>query len=225
MQLTYKVFMKKYIIFLACITMLFILSSCSANKEAKVDVADKFIKEKADTPVVAEDFKIKKDDEFLSCLKPYAIDGINKIYLRNKKDQIVYTIEILGSEGECKWKVDTLYFHNDLSLKKANKIKKDFKPNLYLDETFYMNFKVKKIRAKENLDIKSIVIPYFIVLNNKASNKILKQLSFNIKIDLSKPGEQIITSEKISLKENFLTGDFMNIELMSGIYFNKVPKF
>ena len=87
-----------------------------------------------------------------------------------------------------------------------------------------MTFKVKKIRTTETLDMKSIVIPYFIVLNDKSSNKILKQLSFTIKIALPESGEKIITSEKISLKEQFLANNFMNIELMSGMYFNKVPQ-
>ena len=215
--------MKKYITVLIFITILPVLNSCSANKTTKEERYAQPVGQQEDTKIMPTDFQIKKDKEFLSCLKPYAIEGINKIYLRNKKDQIVYTIEILGSEGQCLWNVDTLYFHNDLPLKKANKIKQDFKPNLYLDETFQMTFKVKKIRNKETLDIKSIVIPYFIVLNDKESNKILKQLSFNIKISLPESGEKIITSEKIALKEQFLANNFMNIELMSGMYFNKVP--
>ena len=166
-------------------------------------------------------YKLEKEKDNLACFIPLAIKGIDTIYLKNNKDQVVYTVEVWGSEGNCNWEKDKIMFKNDLSIPESNYILKNYKQKIYYNGYFQLMFKVKKLLPTENLDIKSIKVPYFVLINNNKTNEILFQKDLSINIPLPKYGEQIYKGERVVIKSFYLAEDFINLETLSGIYFKK----
>lgn len=166
-------------------------------------------------------YKIEKEKDSLSCFIPLAIKGIDTIYLKNNKDQVVYTIEIWGSEGNCQWQKDKIMFKKDLSVAESNYILNNYKQKIHFKGHFQLMFKVKKLLPNDNLDIKNIKVPYFAIINNNKTNEVLFQKDLSINISLPKMGEQIYKGDKIFIESSFFPEDFINLEALSGIYFKK----
>ena len=166
-------------------------------------------------------YKLEREKDNLSCFIPLAIKGIDTIYLKNNKDQVVYTVEIWGSEGNCNWEKDRIMFQKNLSFPESNYILRNYKQKIYFNGYFQLMFRVKKLLPTENLDIRSIKVPYFVLINNNKTNEVLFQEDLSINISLPKEGEQVYKGERVSLKESFLAEDFVNLETLSGIYFKK----
>ncbi len=176
------------------------------------------------TKDVGKKYKIDKEKDSLSCFIPLAIKDIDTIYIKNDKDQAIYTIEIWGSEGNCKWERDKILFEKNLSRSEINYVLRNYKQKIYFNGNFQILFKVKKLLPNENINIKNIKVPYFVLINNKKSNEIIFKKDLTINIDLPSYGEKIYEGEKISLKESYLAEEFINLETLSGIYFKKASK-
>lgn len=166
-------------------------------------------------------YKLEREKDNLSCFIPLAIKGIDTIYLKNDKDQVVYTVEIWGSEGNCNWEKDKIMFKKDLSIPESNYILKNYKQKIYYNGYFQLMFRVKKLLPTENLTIKNIKVPYFVLINNKKSNEVLFQKDLSINIPLPQVGEKIYKGERVLIKSSYLAEDFINLETLSGIYFKK----
>lgn len=171
------------------------------------------------------DYKIIKEKDFLSCFKPLFIDSIDTIYIKNKKDQVVYKIEMYGSQGTCQWYRDRMYFRPNANPKLANQTANLYEDNifLYLNTNLKILFKVTKLLPYE-VGIDNITIPYFVMLYNNKNDAILEQQNFTLNIKLTEAKEQIIESEYFILNDFSILGKtFINIEMLAGIYFNHSP--
>lgn len=164
-------------------------------------------------------YKILQEKDYLSCFKPLAIKEISTIYLKNDQDQVVYKIDIYGSEGECKWKRDRLLFNKNVPLAKINTIVNNFSNKLYLNTTFHLMFRVVKIRTDEQFPQQNIEVPYFVILYNNQSDKIIVRKNLSINIPLTDQKQQIIHTNPVVLELSFNDTQFINMELLSGIYF------
>ncbi len=164
-------------------------------------------------------YTVTKEGDIFSCLKPNAIKGIETVYLKNDNGDVIYTIEIWGSEGTCDWQKDKMLFKKNLPQSEIVTLSNQFEQKLYLKSTMNLIFKVKKRVNSGNLASTTIEIPYFIILNNKKDNNIIFKKDLKIKINLPKKGEIIIKGEKINIEESFRALDFIYLEGLSGIYF------
>lgn len=168
-------------------------------------------------------FKLKKNTEYLPCLKPLEIKDINKIYIKDYTNKPVYLIEMYGSSGACKWQTDELLFSSKNTTQEAKQtaILRDYKPNIYLQSNFKIKFKVTKLANTSNLASTTVTIPFFVVLNNRASNSIISQQNLSINIKLPKQGSVNVSSQAIKINSVFALADYNNIELLSGIQINQ----
>ncbi|MDR0483918.1 MAG: hypothetical protein LBH40_01375 [Alphaproteobacteria bacterium] len=197
--------MKKYL----CLFLFFTFSYTGIALSEEVDLAES----------LGTKYKLTKEADSLACFKPLAIKGIDTVYLKNKNDEVVYLIEIYGSEGNCKWQRDKVIFAKNLPLTERNSITKNFKPQLHFKGNTRLLFRVKKLLPTESVDIKSIKVPYFILINNKATNEVIFKKDLSININLPAKGEVVYKAEIISFELSFLMEDFVNLETLSGIYF------
>jgi len=189
--------MKKYFLLFICSL---VLNSCGEKKLEKAE------------------YKIIKEEDTINCIKPNSIKGINRVFIKNDKNEDVYMVEILGGDGSCIWERDKLVFKEGSPILEVNKITASYDNTLYLDTKFKIAFRVKKLLDKK-INIENIKIPYFVIFSK--NNQIIKTINQQINIDLSKIDNQIQYGNSISFKQNFSIKEFNNVEILTGIYFKK----
>ncbi len=192
--------MKKYLL----IPFLIFLLSCSGKK----------ILTKAE-------YKIIKEEELISCIKPNSIDKINKVFVYDEKGKLGYTIEINGAQGDCTWHRDKLLFKDGSPMDQVNAIVNNFVVKIYFETRFAVTFKVNKI-ADIKLSSKLIKIPYFVALVQ--NNNIITKMNDVVEIDLTKPDNILRYGKRNIFKYEFNMQDFKNVEIVSGIYFKNKHK-
>lgn len=169
---------------------------------------------------LGKQYKVAKEKDNLACFIPLAIKGIDSVYIKNAAGEVVYLIEIYGSEGRCAWQRDKIVFAKNLPIAERNYITKNFQPKLYFKGNFRLMFRVKRL-LPDSVDIKSIKIPYFILINNTRTNEEVFKKDLSINISLPKEGEVILRGEVVSLDLSVLMDDFIHLETLSGIYFKR----
>ncbi|MCL2566683.1 MAG: hypothetical protein FWE18_01125 [Alphaproteobacteria bacterium] len=170
---------------------------------------------------LGKQYKLTREKDNLACFIPLAIKGIDTVYLKNAKGDVVYIIEIYGSEGNCAWQRDKVVFAKNLPITERNYITKNFKPKLYFKGNFRLFFRVKKLLPTESIDIKSIKVPYFVLIHNNKTDETLFKKDLSINIRLPKDGEIIYKGEVVSMNLSFFMEDFINLETLSGVYFKR----
>ncbi len=166
----------------------------------------------------SEYYKLEKVNTLMSCIYPNFINGLQRAYIRNSKGDIVYIISMEAVQGVCDWKIDKYIFKTNTPRYIVNQLINEKNNNLYLQETLKIKFTIKKIRNNENLDIDAINLAYFVIINNKAEDDIITQKSYSIKINLPKSGSMSYMSPDLTIDTSFLSKDFLNMEILSGLY-------
>jgi hypothetical protein len=164
-------------------------------------------------------YKVEDYEERIACLKPYMIEGLDNIYIKNPAGEVVYLIQMIGSKGSCSYKSKRLIFKKNTSQDIINKALDSFDNKIEMDQTFYISFKIKKLKSDGAVAMDSINVPYFIVIKDKSNDNIVLQKDYSINIPLKNYASKIYDGKSITIKETFSAKSFGNMELMSGIYF------
>ncbi|MFL1781333.1 hypothetical protein ABSA28_01056 [Candidatus Hepatincolaceae symbiont of Richtersius coronifer] len=165
-------------------------------------------------------YKVTRERDYLSCLTPFSVEGINKLYLKDDNNEIIYVIEIQSFNGTCQWERDKLLFKKKTPQSEIKQVLENYNTNLYMNTNFTITFFVRKIRTDVILPINHIEVPYFVILNNKSNDNIVIQKSYKINLILPTKGEKVYTTTPITIAHGFPIEDFSNMEIISGIYFN-----
>ena len=184
----------------------------------------------------ANSYKISREKDNLACLKPLIIDGLDTLYIMNKAKEKVYAIKIVGFQGTCNWERDRLLFTKSTDVKYANTLVEQFKGNMYLTSSVRLIFSVEKLtndsstpektlqtkKVKKhddsNIPIKTLQVPYFIVLHDKKTDKIIWTKNLKVVVKLSKKPKETILGKMISFNLVVPEKDVLNKELLSGMY-------
>lgn len=161
-------------------------------------------------------YKVKKEKDFLSCLTPYTIEGLNVKFIKNEENESIYKIELLKNQGNCNWQRDKLYFKNSIAAQEAEKINSKYPTQIYLDTSFDTYFKITKLQDYKKFLGKTIILPYFIVLSD--DDNIIWQENELLKINLTSKKETIVKGKTINIKHKFNSSDYVKLEILTGIY-------
>jgi hypothetical protein len=167
-------------------------------------------------------FSVNKTSDFLACLKPLEIKGMNSVYIKNNTGEPVYLIEMNGSIGDCFWGRDQLTFTSKVSNSDIQKVLNQYPTKLYLSTNIKIKFKITKLNEDSSIDLKNINLPYFLVITNSENEDILFQKDLIIKIDLSKKKIIEQTGKNISLTLEIPLKDYLSIQALTGIYIDDI---
>ncbi|UQY80429.1 hypothetical protein HAV_00624 [Candidatus Hepatincola sp. Av] len=166
----------------------------------------------------ANSYKISREKDNLACLKPLIIDGLDTLYIMNKAKEKVYAIKIVGFQGTCNWERDRLLFTKSTDVKYANTLVEQFTGNMYLTSSVRLIFSVEKLKDDSNIPIKTLQVPYFIVLHDKKTDKIIWTKNLKVVVKLGKKPKETILGKMISFNLVVPEKDVLNKELLSGMY-------